>query len=527
LGAALLCRLLDEIENIIHRYIMLSGVLIYFRVPLTVAVLLCPVVLLAAETLDVGLTEKGTVIEAAAAPARSTSLPTVLLVGGLAGDDVSAGIVKQELRAFDAIKPDRRSFRLLAIPLANPDGAKLAFPPVGIAYRDNPESHALWRWIAIQAPDLVLIVGNQDFGLADALSQNVVAGVGRIPARRVPAQTGSLKSVTELSRSEASQEITRRLSRTPRQLADELAQYYGHDFDAPAYIQAIALIGQLRLGHQADVERLVAPFVDGSKDSLAKATSPTLAGHLIFTELAERTHDDRYLRLVQKTADLGFAPSGEMKDSMPLHEEMSDSVFMACPILASAGKLTGQFKYFDMAARHFAFMQKLCLRQDGLYRHSPLNEAAWGRGNAFPALGLAWTLSDLPNQHPDFSRMLRAFQDHMAALVPFQDANGMWREVIDQRGSYPEYSSTAMIATAMLRGMQHGWLNSAAYQPRIDKAWRAILARTGADGRLMDVCESTGKQKSLKDYLHRAAILDRDARGGAMALLFATEYNAP
>jgi rhamnogalacturonyl hydrolase YesR len=216
-----------------------------------------------------------------------------------------------------------------------------------------------------------------------------------------------------------------------------------------------------------------------------------------------------------------------MKDSMPLHEEMSDSVFMACPILASAGKLTGQFKYFDMAARHFAFMQKLCLRQDGLYRHSPLNEAAWGRGNAFPALGLAWTLSDLPNQHPDFSRMLRAFQDHMAALVPFQDANGMWREVIDQRGSYPEYSSTAMIATAMLRGMQHGWLNSAAYQPRIDKAWRAILARTGADGRLMDVCESTGKQKSLKDYLHRAAILDRDARGGAMALLFATEYNAP
>jgi rhamnogalacturonyl hydrolase YesR len=123
--------------------------------------------------------------------------------------------------------------------------------------------------------------------------------------------------------------------------------------------------------------------------------------------------------------------------------------------------------------------------------------------------------------------MLRAFQDHMAALARFQDANGMWREVIDQRGSYYEYSATAMIATAMLRGIRHGWLDSAAYQPRVDLAWRAILARTGADGRLMDVCESTGKQKSLKDYLHRAAILDRDARGGAMALLFATEYNVP
>ncbi|HET9321427.1 MAG TPA: glycoside hydrolase family 88 protein, partial [Bryobacteraceae bacterium] len=208
-------------------------------------------------------------------------------------------------------------------------------------------------------------------------------------------------------------------------------------------------------------------------------------------------------------------------------DEMSDSVFMACPILSSAGKLTGQSKYFDMAARHLSFMQKLCLRPDGLYRHSPLNEAAWGRGNAFPALGLAWTLSYFPREHPEFGRMLRAFQDHMATLARLQDDEGMWREVIDQRGSYNEYSATAMIATAMLRGIQYGWLDSAAYQPRVDRAWRAILARTGADGRLMDVCESTGKQKFLKDYLHRAAILDRDARGGAMALLFATEYNAP
>jgi unsaturated rhamnogalacturonyl hydrolase len=480
---------------------------------------------LEADTLDVGLTENGTVIEASV-PAGSSILPTVLLIGGLTGADRSVSIVRQELQSYEAIQPDRRRFRLLAIPLANPDHATLAFPPVGIAYRNNPESHALWRWIAIQAPDLVIVVGSQDFGLADALSQNAVAGVGRIPARLVHAQPGILKSVKDPPRSEARLEIDRRLSRSPRQLAEELAQYYGHDFDQPAYIQAIALIGQLRLGHQADVERLVSPFVDGSKDSLAKPSGPAFAGHLVFSELAERTHDPHYVGLVRKTADLAFTPSGEMRESMPLHDEMSDSVFMVCPILASAGKLTGESKYFDMAARHFSFMQKLCLRPGGLYRHSPLSEAAWGRGNAFPVLGLAWALSDFPSQHPEFKRMLRAFQAHMAALAPFQDANGMWREVIDQRGSYPEYSATAMIATAMLIGIKHGWLESATYRPRIDLAWRAILARTGADGRLMDVCESTGKQKSLKDYIHRAAILDRDARGGAMALLLATEYDS-
>ena len=69
-----------------------------------------------------------------------------------------------------------------------------------------------------------------------------------------------------------------------------------------------------------------------------------------------------------------------MKESMPFHDEMSDSLFMATAILARAGALTGERRYFDMAARHVAFMQKLVFRPDGLYRHSPLTDAAWGRG---------------------------------------------------------------------------------------------------------------------------------------------------
>ena len=52
----------------------------------------------------------------------------------------------------------------------------------------------------------------------------------------------------------------------------------------------------------------------------------------------------------------------------------------------------------------------------------------------------------------------------------------------------------------------------------------AILARTGADGRLVDVCESTGTRGLTDDgYLRRAAILGRDDRGGGMAMFFATE----
>jgi rhamnogalacturonyl hydrolase YesR len=111
----------------------------------------------------------------------------------------------------------------------------------------------------------------------------------------------------------------------------------------------------------------------------------------------------------------------------------------------------------------------------------------------------------------------------MDALMAYQDEDGLWREVIDVRGSYPEFSATAMIGTAMLRGIRNRWLDSRTYQPIVDNAWHAIVARTGSDGVLFDVCESTNKQRTLQDYLNRAAILDRDPRGGGMALIFATE----
>jgi len=474
---------------------------------------------------DFGLTQSGKRMEAKQIQAKpmagpGPAAPTVVLIGGLSGDAESARVVIQE-----AASKDHFPFRLIAIPRANPDKSKLQFPPTGVAYRDHPESHSLWRWIALQAPDLVLIAGADDFGLADALPQNSVAGVGKIPARRVEAKAGILKSLPkQIPPSEARREIERRRARTPRQLADELAQFYGHDFDQPTYIPGIALIAQMRLGNVAEVEKLAAPYADSTKDPLgARPSSLNLAGHLVFAELAHRTNNPRYTQMVKRAADLGFDDKGVMKESMPFHDEMSDSVFMATPLVVEAGKLTGDRKYFDLAARHFAFMERLDLRPDGIYRHSPLTDAAWGRGNAFPALGLALSLTGFPKDHPGYPRLLLAYQQLMASVAKFQDDDGMWHEVIDEPGSYPETSATSMIATAILRGIRNGWLDKNAYQPRVDRAWRAIETRVAPGGVLIDVCESTNKQKTLEDYLHRAASLDKDPRGGAMAMLFATE----
>jgi rhamnogalacturonyl hydrolase YesR len=487
--------------------------------------ILLAVPLMAAEHRVVGISAGGKPIEALVVAAAPPASPTVMLIGGMNGDTESAKMISAQVEDLESSPPSRRRYHLLAIPLANPDRSPLVFPPTGVAYRENAESHVLWRWIALQAPDLVLIVGPGDAGLAQALSTNAVAGVGRIPARVIiTARPTTLLSLPrDIPLSEAHVEINRRRARSPLQLAQELSQYFGHDFNQLTYIPGMALIAQMRLGHVADVEKLAAPYLDPSRNILSRANSLTLAGHLVFAELAERSGDKRYIELVRKAADLGFTKTGEMLEFMPFHDEMSDSVFMATPIVVKAGKLTGERKYFDLAARHFAFMQKLVLRPDGLYRHSPLTDAAWGRGNAFPALGLALALSDFPKDHPAYQHMMAEFQQHMFVLARFQDEDGMWREVIDQPGSYAETSATAMIGMAMERGIRNGWLDPVAYQPRVNRAWAAVQARVGKDGQIVDVCESTNKQKTLEDYLHRAALLGPDPRGGAMAMLFATE----
>jgi rhamnogalacturonyl hydrolase YesR len=480
-------------------------------------------------TMPIGLTRTERPIEALVTAEDldyGTGTLRILIVGGLDGSAETARIVHAALEGDEA----KGRFALSAIPLANPDGVPLgAFPPEGDAYASHPEAHYLWRWIGMQAPDLVAVVG-PDGGLVDALVRSEPAGTGTIPARGVEAAPGFLKDLLARLEAEgfagasaAHLEIQRRLARSPEEVARQLAVRYGHALPQAVYIPAVALIGRLRLGERADVERIVEPYVSGAKPSLEKAEGSHLAGHLVFAELYERTKKPRYLELARAAADMGFDAQGAPLESMPLHSEMSDAVFMGCPILARVGRLTGEAKYFDMALRHLGFIQRLDLRPDGLYRNSPLNDAAWGRGNAFPALGLALSLGDLPADHAGRSEMLHSFQEHMAALARHQDRTGMWHQVIDVPGSYRELSATCMIAVAMERGVRNGWLEAARYRPLVDRAWYAARARIATDGQLVDVCTGTGKQTSLRGYLDRTAILGPDDRGGAMALLLATE----
>ncbi|MDA0836921.1 MAG: glycoside hydrolase family 88 protein [Planctomycetota bacterium] len=477
----------------------------------------------------------------------STKLKVLIL--GMDGKQTTRQVV------LDAVnRAAGKMVDVYGLPLVFPDGIplKTEFPPEGVAYQtsQNPEAHYLWRWIGIEGFDLVLEikVGEEetdpDSPLVASLRNHSPCNMGKVIGKVLKGPRDYLLQQIEKEiekagerqlQSESHAELLRRVSRKPVQIAELLSTRYGRSLPKVAYIPSLSLIARLRLStltndptHHEDVERIVKPWL--TQNSLSSnPDGPNLAGHLLFGELAASSGPNARLltELVRKAANIGFDKETVPLPAVPGHNEMSDSVFMVCPIMASAGRLTGEDRYYDVAARHFQFIRKLCYRKrDGIYRHSPLDEAAWGRGNGFVALGLALTLSDFQETHPSYGKLLSAYEEHLKALLIFQDHTGMWHQVIDQPSSYREFSGTCMIAIAILRGLRQGWLERETYEPAVMKAWSSICARISPDASLVDVCTGTGKQKDLQAYYNRTAILGHDDRGGAMAMMFATEMMA-
>ncbi|WP_437190900.1 glycoside hydrolase family 88 protein [Planctomicrobium sp. SH527] len=475
----------------------------------------------------------------------------------------------QDINSFrqQLSKLAKRELQFVVVPVP----AGLSFPPTGSAYNTKGQrtAAAIWRAVAWTGTDIVIEFINEpvpawsETSLANAVKNNSVAGYGKTHSVQLPvallatpiskwtveqkAKTGFDEvfpaAVKGASTSPLRIEFQSRQSRTPHQVAEQMTKVYGHDLKKVMYQPALAIIARQEFAAltgdktvKPDVEKILTPWLENTT-AKADPNGSVVSGHLVFVDWANRTGDPRAIELIKKAVSVGFDEAGNPLPSMPMHHEMSDAVFMGTPMLAAAARLTGDTKYLDQLVRHFEFIKGLCLRPDGIYRSSPLSEAAWGRGNGFPMLGLSLALTELetliqdPKQSPALvarakevhTKILPDFQAHAKALLKHQDLTGAWRQVIDEPSAYRELTATCMLGFAMQRGVNRGWLSKEEFSPAIDRAWNAVLIRAGANGHLLDVCTGTGKQKDLQGFFDREAILGIDERGGAMVLIFTIE----
>ena len=532
-----------------------------------------------------GVTRSETAIPALVhteAYAPATTRRRVLLIGGLSGHAGDAALTLQALEAYlNAGSPVMDHVALSAVPVGNIDGLaagtapengvgglpSTGYPPADAFYDDpqNPERRYLWRWIGLQAPDVVIELrsgpavrweaSDITSSLATALQATPFMDTDQLPAAlatgtpnelgvipglclttpsdALAAQLERLWSVlatpASVPAAPARRALDTRRVRTPLQIARTLARTYGYTLDPVVYTQGMAISGRLQL-HRLDptspnpvddLTQLAEPFVSSIKPPLDdNAGTSTLAGFVWGIDLANASGDQRYADLLIQMANR-YQPGAEGGAPPPSDPTFrTEDMAMNSMLLGRAYEHTGEGHYLELMT---SFLLNANIQQeDGFFWHCRTAPYYWGRGNGFAALGYCEALSYLPHDHPDRGSLLAIHQRHIEAMLTCQHASGMLREVLNVPGSYQEFTVTCMLAYAIARGMRRGWFDSR-YQAALELAWQGITERIDDTGGIVDACTNTGVQADLRAYLDRPAVFGRDDRSGSFALWLALE----
>lgn len=187
-----------------------------------------------------------------------------------------------------------------------------------------------------------------------------------------------------------------------------------------------------------------------------------------------------------------------------------DDMFMGIPTLAYTGRLTGEARYYDEAARQvLQFASRMWVESDGLFRHGwvesmdPHPAFYWGRANGWAILTMCEVLDVLPESHPQRAAILQLLQKHAAGLARRQHHDGFWHQLLDRNDTYLETSATAIYTYCLAHAVNRGWLNAKAYGPVALSGWHAVQSQVNDKGQVENVCVGTGMGFDAAFYAYR------------------------
>lgn len=249
-------------------------------------------------------------------------------------------------------------------------------------------------------------------------------------------------------------------------------------------------------------------------------------------EIYMQTREEKYLTLGQTIADKQWEmPEGTYAtpQALDFYEKgytwqsrlWIDDMFMITAVQAQAYRATGDKKYIERAAKEMVMYLDSLQRPNGLFYHAPDVPFFWGRGDGWMAAGMAELLRSLPVDNPNRERIMVGYKTMMASLLNYQDEGGMWRQLIDDKESWFETSSTGMFTFSMITGVKNGWLDEKIYGAAARKAWLALVTYINEDADVTEVCQGTNKMNDRQYYLDRSRNVG-DLHGQAPILWCAT-----
>ena len=208
---------------------------------------------------------------------------------------------------------------------------------------------------------------------------------------------------------------------------------------------------------------------------------------------------------VHRLQDGTFARNRPMPNSVWV-----DDLYQGIPALALMGRLTGEQKYYDEAARQVRlFSEKLFDRTKGICLHGwvegmePHPAFYWARANGWAILAIAVVLDVLPDNHPERRFVLELFKAYCYGLAQLQSGTGFWHQLLDRDDSFLETSATAMFTYALAHGVNQGWLDVRVYGPVALLGWNAVSTKVNDQGQVEGTSAGTSMAFDAFFYYQR------------------------
>jgi rhamnogalacturonyl hydrolase YesR len=233
-------------------------------------------------------------------------------------------------------------------------------------------------------------------------------------------------------------------------------------------------------------------------------------------EVYQLQNEQRYLDYIHTAADhimngQDRLPDGTLSRVFPRDMTVwADDAYMATSFLTRMGKFTGDTRYFDEAAKQLILMDShLWCPGKELYYHCYYTDrerngvAYWGRANGWITISLVDLIEAMPEDHPNRDELIALLEKQIVGASRWQNANGMWNQLLDKSDSYDESSITAMYVYGVAKAINNKWIDSS-YQGIARAGWDALKNNEiTEDGRFTNVCVGTGISDALPFYFNR------------------------
>lgn len=169
-----------------------------------------------------------------------------------------------------------------------------------------------------------------------------------------------------------------------------------------------------------------------------------------------------------------------------------DGAGMICPFLARYGKEFGDERATELAVRqlanilHYGMDDKMQIPYHGYEYKSRIKYGiiGWGRAAGWLLMGLAGVLVWLPKEHESYPLLAEEYENLVKNVSAYQWEDGDFTWQLETWAGPKDSSATAMIALAVLKGIEAGFLREDIANRVLVKRAADFLEKSEKDGKI-------------------------------------------